>query len=235
MILVQREFHVAREDQAEFERQSREGLWPTFLHFGAQMVGFGRWGFGGQGGVVVTNTVYADFEHWLATRMLIGDFYKDEAMMEETKDLRPIFANRNDLISKTEAHLFEIEDDHSEPETFYRRVGADLASAPATFGRGSVICIRRYAIVRGSFRDFVDMTAAEVAPGLKERGARLLVIGRDLMTGPDNAVVFTAYPSLPVFYADAGDDAVRSAARDMLTTSEQGQLLMVATDFGQKT
>ncbi len=234
MILVQREFHVAREDQADFERQSREGLWPTFLHFGAQMVGFGRWGFGGQGGVVVTNTVYADFEHWLATRILIGDFYKDEAMMEETKDLRPIYANRNDLISKSEAHLFEIEDDHSEPETFYRKPGTDLANEPRTFGRGSVISIRRHACVRGSFKDFVAMTATDIVPGLNERGARLVAIGRDLMAGPDDAITFVAYPSLPVFYSDTGDAAVRSAARDMLTTSEAGQLLLVGTDFGQK-
>jgi hypothetical protein len=37
-ILVQREFRVARADRFEFERQSREGLWPAFLEFGAKMV-----------------------------------------------------------------------------------------------------------------------------------------------------------------------------------------------------
>ncbi len=58
MILVQREFHVAPNDRGQFEQQSREGLWPAFLRFGAQMVAYGTWGFGGPGDVIVTHTVY---------------------------------------------------------------------------------------------------------------------------------------------------------------------------------
>ncbi|MCA9848815.1 MAG: hypothetical protein KC472_12630 [Dehalococcoidia bacterium] len=57
MILVQREFTVPPEHKAEFERQSREGLWPTFLHFGAQMVAFGSWAFGDDSVPLVTHSV----------------------------------------------------------------------------------------------------------------------------------------------------------------------------------
>ena len=67
-ILVRRDFRAQPADQAEFERQSREGLWPTFLHFGAQMVAFGVWAFGGRSDEVATHTIYEDFAHWQATR-----------------------------------------------------------------------------------------------------------------------------------------------------------------------
>lgn len=234
MILVQREFHVAAKDQAEFERQSREGLWPTFLHFGAQMVGFGRWGFGGQGGVVITNTCYADFEHWLATRAPMGDFYQDKAMMAETKDLLPIFANRSDMVTKSEAHLFEIIDEISEPAPIHRKAGTDLAPTPVTFGRGSVMSIRRYDLVEDCFDAFIDVTRDEVWPGQKDRGARPVAIGRDLMASRNSAVTFTAFPTLPAFYAETGADAIRSAAQEALITSESGQLQLIATDFGEK-
>lgn len=234
MILVQREFHVATKDQAEFERQSREGLWPTFQLFGAQMVGFGRWGFGGQGGVVVTNTAYADFEHWLATRAPVGDFYKDAEMLEEAKDLLPIFAHRSDLITKTEAHLFEIIDDISEPAPFYRKPGSDLQAVPLTFGRGSVLAIRRYTLVAGGFGDFIDVARNEIWPQLKEQGARPLAIGRDLMAGPNTATVFTAFASLPAFYADSTNGVGRSDVQEDLVVSEAAQLLMIGTDYGQK-
>ena len=61
-ILVQREFTVAGDHRQEFERQSRLGTWVKMRHNGAQMIGFGGWAFGGHGDVVVTHSVYADFD-----------------------------------------------------------------------------------------------------------------------------------------------------------------------------
>src|SRR5690606_33733186 len=88
MILVQRELTVPPEHKADFERQSREGLWPTFLHFGAQMVAFGSWAFGDDSVPLVTHTAYEDFDHWEATRGASSlnainqaqSFYDDEAI-----------------------------------------------------------------------------------------------------------------------------------------------------------
>src|SRR5690606_15523139 len=122
-ILVQREFSVAQAHQAEFERQSREGQWPTFLHFGALMVAFGRWGFNGPGGVLITNTVYEDLDHWRATRARVGHFYSDEAIMAETKHLRAIFEARGDMVTESRARIIDLNDDASEPKPFYRRAG----------------------------------------------------------------------------------------------------------------
>src|SRR5690606_25838287 len=101
MILVQREFTVPPESKADFERQSREGLWPTFLHFGAQMVAFGSWAFGDDSVPLVTHTAYEDFDHWEATRGASSlnainraqSFYDDEAIMAETEELRATFAD----------------------------------------------------------------------------------------------------------------------------------------------
>ena len=63
-ILVQRKFFVDARDRAEFERQSREGLWPAFLEMGAPMVAFGTWSLGvGPDDGVVTHTAYEDFAH----------------------------------------------------------------------------------------------------------------------------------------------------------------------------
>ena len=39
-LLVQRQFSVATDDRAEFERQSRLGVWENMRYNGAQMIGF---------------------------------------------------------------------------------------------------------------------------------------------------------------------------------------------------
>lgn len=48
-ILVQRQFTVAGDDRAEFERQSRLGVWEDMRYNGAQMIAFGSWAFGAPG------------------------------------------------------------------------------------------------------------------------------------------------------------------------------------------
>src|SRR3546814_7679297 len=74
MILVQREFTVPREHRAVFERQSREGLWPAFLHFVAQMVAFGSWGFGASSEPLVSHTVRSE-EHTSELQSLMRHSY----------------------------------------------------------------------------------------------------------------------------------------------------------------
>src|SRR5690606_17851842 len=108
MILVQREFTVPREQRAEFERQSREGLWPAFLHFGAPMVAFGSWGFGASSEPLVTHTMYEDFDHWQATRASRGAYYRDERIMAETAALRATFEGRGALVSNSSASPYEV-------------------------------------------------------------------------------------------------------------------------------
>ena len=83
-ILIQREFTVPSDDRAEFERQSRLGVWENMRHNGAQMIAFGTWAFNGDGGVVVTHSVYEDFDHWTATRGW-RELQTEVARIEETR------------------------------------------------------------------------------------------------------------------------------------------------------
>ncbi|MPZ99573.1 MAG: hypothetical protein GEU80_09615 [Dehalococcoidia bacterium] len=241
-VLVQREFSVAQPNQAEFERQSREGLWPTFLHFGALMVAFGRWGFNGPGGVVVTNTVYADMEHWLATRASAGDFYRDETIMEETKELRPIFEARGGLVTESSARIIDLDDDVSEPRPFYRQAGQPTATPPNTFGAGSVISERRYVVPEKSQEEFLRLSREQIWPWLTEQGGRLVGFGRDPLGPPSQIMTLFAFRSLPDWYRLAhpaeheapGRPSEAWQARHNLIATQQGRLLIIGSDFGTK-
>lgn len=48
------------------------GVWENMRYNGAQVIAFGSWAFNGDGGVVVTHSVYEDFDHWTATRGWVG-------------------------------------------------------------------------------------------------------------------------------------------------------------------
>ena len=101
MILVQRHFHVAKANRTSFEHMSSRGLWPAMREMGVQMVAYGTWGFAGTGDVVVTNTVYADFDHWYATRRgyseseKVGAFYNDPDILKAINHLMPIYTERD--------------------------------------------------------------------------------------------------------------------------------------------
>ena len=147
MIMVQRESRVDPKDRAAFEEQSRDGLWPAFLHFGAPMVAYGTWGFGGPDDVVVTNTVYEDLDHWAATRMGTGAYYADPVMLEETKELRPRYAMRDGLVASSSARLIEI-DDALSPVHAFRPAAIDSVRSEITEPRpavsmSSAVCPRR--------------------------------------------------------------------------------------------
>jgi hypothetical protein len=242
-ILVQREFTVPVEAQAEFERQSREGLWPAFLHFGALMVAFGRWSFGGRGGVLVTNTVYADFVHWHATRAGQGAYYQDEAMLAETKELRPIFEQRGSLIQESAARLIELVDDVSEPRPFYRKPGDRLPEPPPTYGRGSIVSERTYALNEGAQTEFLRLSRDYIWPWLGRHGARMIGYGSDPLVPSNEVVTLFAFRSLPEWHRLSRPPAELSPptevisawqARHALMQRQWGRLLTVGTDFGTR-
>ena len=247
-IMVQRRFVVAPGDRAEFERQSNEGLWPTFLHFGAKMVAFGTWSFsGGPNDSVVTNTVYENFEHWSATRAggpgEQGSFYRDEALMAETATLRPIFAPRGELVVESEARIFDINDEVSQIGAFHRSAATEPASAPPTFGRGSVVSERTYDLHDGGEAEFRRISREHIWPWLERSGGRLIAYGQDPLRPPNEVTTFFAFRSLAEWHrlsrpaAELAPPAEVVQAWDQrrgLVHSQWGKLLAVLTDFGER-
>jgi hypothetical protein len=239
MILVQREFRVPAAKRADFEQQSSQGLWPAFLRFGAQMVAYGSWAFGGPGDVVVTNTCYVDFEHWEATRQR-GAFYRDPAILEEIKDFLPIYEGRGALIEASGARLFELDDDVSRPRVFYRRAGQRLADPPPTFGRGSIVSERTLAIADGARAEFVHLSASVIWPWLESQGGRAIGLGHDLMGASNEITTWFAFPSLAEWHRCARPATAHAPAqvvdawnaRARTVRHQRGRLLMVGTDFG---
>lgn len=67
-IVVQRSFTIERGTFAEFERLSRETVWPYMEARGCKIVGFFTNLHGGPSNEVVLNTAYASMAHWEATR-----------------------------------------------------------------------------------------------------------------------------------------------------------------------
>ncbi|MDA0365777.1 MAG: hypothetical protein O3B31_09585 [Chloroflexi bacterium] len=239
-ILVQREFRVAPADRAEFERQSREGLWPAFLHFGALMVAYGTWSFGGDSDVVLTHTAYADFDHWEATRAGRGAFYHDPAMLDETAALRLVYAERNRLVASSRARVIDLDDTLSGPRPFYRTPGGPLAEAPPTFGPGSVIAEWTHAVADGALDQFVTLSRDHLWPWLAAEGARVVAFGRDPLAAAGEVVTLVAYRSLaewhrlvprPMRDVPAGVRTAREQ-RALVARLVRGRVLGVGTVFG---
>ena len=231
-VLVQRQFSVAGDDRAEFERQSRLGVWEDMRHNGAQMIAFGSWAFGGPGDVVVTHSVYADFDHWTATRPW-GAFRSDPERLSETAPIRAIFAGRPRLISESRATIIDYDSDLSAPTPFYRKTGDDLAETPRTFGRQSIVDQTRF-VVRdvNQFKAAIETTTW---PALVERGARPLIYGYDPLAPLGELTLLVAYRDISHWHEIAtearGVGPLRAHADLVETTSTK--LLMVQTDYGE--
>ena len=127
---------------------SSRGLWPAMREMGVQMVAYGTWGFAGTGDVVVTHTVYEDFDHWYATRRTapghrdgekVGAFYDDPQIVEAISHLMPIYAERDVLIEYSEAYPFLLDEELSRPKVHYRTSHTGPSPLPPTFGRGSIV------------------------------------------------------------------------------------------------
>ncbi|HJN49443.1 MAG: hypothetical protein QGI68_01020 [Pseudomonadales bacterium] len=233
-ILVQREFSVSADHRTEFERQSRLGVWENMLYNGAQMIAFGSWAFGGPGDVVVTHSVYKDFDHWTATRGW-GAFATDSKKVEETAQIRAIFAGRQRLIEKSRATIIDYDDQLSEPAPFYRRDDDPIAPLPPTYGRQSIVAETRYRLRSGTEDEFLRISSEVLWPWLQGEDARLLIYGRDPLTSIDEVVVMTAYRDISAWHRlSVPDDSIESdfAARQELIADETTRLLMVTTRFG---
>jgi hypothetical protein len=241
MIMVQREFRIAREHRATFEQQSREGLWPAFLHFGAPMVAFGSWGFGGPSDPFVTHTVYEDFTHWQATRAG-GAMYQDPAIRAEIEPYLAVYGNRNEMVESSEAQLFELFDGISRPQPFYRRAGQQVLDAPPTFGKGSVISERTLALTEGTREEFLRVSRDTVWPWLETQGGRGIAIGHNLMGASNEITTWFAFPSYAEWHrctrpatAHAPQPVVDAYyARAGLVRHQRGRLLVIGTDFGTR-
>lgn len=231
-ILVQREFSVALDDRAEFERQSRIGLWENMRHNGAQMIAFGTWAFGGDGDVVVTHSAYENFDHWTATRPW-GAFAGEAERIRETAALRAVFAGRTRLIEKSRATLIEYDDQVSVPEVRWRKVGDPLAPMPVSFGQHSVVAETRFQPEDGEA--FFARTCEEIWPWYVEQGARPLIYGVDPLGPPGNVITFVAYRDISHFQSlwSPDESIARSwAARNRNAPDQLTRLLMVATRYG---
>ncbi|TAJ18181.1 MAG: hypothetical protein EPO65_09430 [Dehalococcoidia bacterium] len=241
-ILVQREFAVAPADRPEFERQSREGLWPAFLHFGAPMVAYGTWAFGGPSDVVVTHTTYADLAHWAATRQGVGAYYQDAAMRAEIEPYLKVYGNRGEVIGSSIASLFEMDDAVSRARPVARQAGQPVPEAPPTFGRGSVISERTISVPPANLAEFRRLSAEVIWPWLESHGGRVLGMGHNLMGPSDEVTTWFAFRSLGEWYRQQHPSQMGAPAavvgaftsRASFVRQKSGRILMIGSDFGVK-
>lgn len=243
-ILVQRHFRVAPANRAEFERLSRDGLWPAFLELGARMLAYGRWEFGTDDASVVTHMAFEDLAHWSAARPETpngrGALYGDTFVAPLIEPLIAHYAARDALVSAVESRLIEVDDDASDLGVCYRRPGTEAAVLPPTFGLGSVVSERTYLLRPGSMPEFRRLSM-QVWPWLEAHGGRLVAFGQDPLHTSDEAVTFFAFRSLADWHRlsrpradlDPPADVVQAwSQRADLILSNQGRLLTVLTDFG---
>ncbi len=231
-ILVQRQFTVAGDDRAEFERQSRLGVWEDMRYNGAQMIAFGSWAFGAPGDVVVTHSVYADFDHWTATRPW-GAFRADDARREETAPIRAIYAGRPRLIALSRATIIDYDSELSAPNPFYRHQGDPLAVTPPTFGRQSIVDQTRFTVTdAAAFKAAVEETTW---PAFSARGARPLIFGFDPLAPTSEIITLVAFRDISHWHevtteARGGGDL---SAHGSFVETTATQLLMVQTSYGE--
>jgi hypothetical protein len=240
-ILVQREFTVASADRARFEELSRTGVWPTMLRYGSLMVGFGSWGFGGDGDVVVTHSIYRDMDHWRGTRAG-GELEANPAIREEAAAFEGAKSARPAIIAHSRARMIDL-DDHVSPLSPAPRAPGDPLPDPApNHGRGSIISELCYSLVSDEARtEFRRISHEAIWPWLETQGGRLIGFGRDPL-GPSNEVVtLFAFRSLSEWHQlsrptaeldPPHETAAASNTRHRLITSQRGRLLVVGTDWG---
>lgn len=240
-ILVQREFAVVPANRAEFELQGREGLWPVTLRFGAPMVAYGTWAFGGPSDVVVTHTAYADMTHWAATRPGAGAYYQDAAMRAEIEPYLRVYGEHGEGSGNSIARLFEVDAAASRPRPFARQAGQAVAEMPPTFGRGSVISERTLAVASSNKAEFRRLSIEVIWPWLESHGGRPIALGHDLMGPSDEVTTWYAFRSPAEWYRLQHPSVVGAPAEvvDAFTTraalvhQRHGRLLTIDTDFGR--
>lgn len=108
-IVVQRSFIIERGSLGEFERLSREGIWPYMEARGCKIVGFFTNLHGGATNEVILNTAYASMAHWEATR---DDAPLPADATEEVRALHPAYKAalraRRDLTQVSSTRVFRL-------------------------------------------------------------------------------------------------------------------------------
>ena len=79
-IVVQRSFTIERGTAAEFERISREGIWPYMEARGCKILGLFTNVHGGPSDEVILMTAYDSLAHWEATRLDLAPPGDDPAL-----------------------------------------------------------------------------------------------------------------------------------------------------------
>ncbi len=252
MILVQRHFHVAKANRAPFERMSSKGLWPAMTEMGVQMVAYGTWGFAGTGDVVVTHTVYEDFDHWYATRRTapghrdgekVGAFYDDPQIVGAISRLMPIYAERDVLIEHSEAYPFLLDEELSRPKVHYRTSDTGPSPLPPTFGRGSIVEEVSFEFDSDDLANDGKQQLSEfVWPTIEKKGGRVIGLGTSALTGDNSFTTFVSFPSFRE-YVEYGrmcpedtEDSVRKGWESVHQSSKgmNRRLLIVGSDYGAK-
>ena len=243
-ILVQRKFFVEARDRAEFERQSREGLWPAFLEFGAPMLAFGAWSLGGgPDDGVVTHTAYEDFAHWEATRRgeRPGSLYSDPFVRPLVEPYVGVFADRGALVRTTESRVLDVNESVSRTGAFLRRAGTEALPPPPTFARGSILSERTYVLHDRAEPEFVRLSRDYIWPWLETQGGRLVAYGQDPLRPPSEVVTLFAFRSLQEWHRLSRPSAELNPPSEVaqawsqragLVGSHSGRLLTIGTDFG---
>ncbi|MGH2607558.1 MAG: NIPSNAP family protein [Tepidiformaceae bacterium] len=84
VFVVERSFTIERGSVREFERLSREGIWPYMEARGCKILGLFTIAHGGPSDEVVLLTAYDSLAHWEATRL---DTPPPEGSSEEVREL----------------------------------------------------------------------------------------------------------------------------------------------------
>lgn len=242
MILIQREFTVPAARREEFERRSREGVWPAFMHFGVPMVAFGSWAFGGPSDALVTHTIYEDLSHWGATRPETGLYHHDPALAAEIQPYADALAQFANSELSAFARPFELIDAALRTPAARRIAGERLPDPPPTFGRGSVISERTLSLHDGAREEFVRLSTEQVWPWLEASGGRGIAMGSDLMGNSSEITTWFAFPTIGEWHrftrpTTAGaPPAVVNAYRERqkLVRHQRGRLLLIGTDWGTR-
>jgi hypothetical protein len=82
--VVERSFTIERGSVREFERLSREGIWPYMEARGCKILGLFTIAHGGPSDEVVLLTAYESMAHWEATRL---DLAPPEGSSAEVREL----------------------------------------------------------------------------------------------------------------------------------------------------
>ncbi len=251
MILVQRHFQVDKAHRGAFERMSSRGLWPAMREMGMQMVAYGTWGFAGSGQVVVTHSVYADFDHWYATRRSlpghsagskVGSFYEDPEIFGKFKHLMHTYAERESLVNYSEATPFLMDEGLSRPKVHYRLAGGPASELPPTFGRGSIVEQADFTYESNATAETSkDLLANYIWPDLESKGARVIGLGTNALKGDETFSTFVAYPSFREFveygrapHQDVSNDVAQAWLQNNgLVKTVERRLLIIGTGYGE--